>query len=168
MNKAKKIFTLCVSTFAIATMSITFVVTAKNNVSATPDEKDELNFVSTQAEKSDTNKPESISTVSKTKNTENDSSKQTDTTICNGYGGLCYSLMRDAEGNIVSKDIFEQNLDKAITDGIIPESDRSYFVERYDYCSVNSANCGNGNGTGCGNGRGMNRGGGCGMGRGLQ
>lgn len=81
----------------------------------------------------------------------------TSTMACNGDERLCYSLMRDSDGNIVSEDIFNQNLDKAIAEGTISKSDRSYFVERYESCSVNSANCGSGRG--CGNGRGMKQGG---------
>lgn len=57
---------------------------------------------------------------------------------CGDYVGLCYSLMRDAGGRIVSQDVFEKNLDKAIANGTIREADRSFFVDRYNtYCAQN-------------------------------
>lgn len=71
------------------------------------------------------------------------------------YAGICYDLMRDADGNIVSKDVLEANLDAAIADGTILEADRAYFIDMYDYCSVNG---GIGMSGGRGAGRGMGRG----------
>lgn len=73
---------------------------------------------------------------------------------CIGLGGICRDLMWDADGAIVSRDVFENNLSQAITDGIISADDKDYYIERYDYCLDNDGAFR----TGCGGGRGM---GGC-------
>lgn len=73
-----------------------------------------------------------------------------------GYGacgGLGYSLMRDADGNFLSQEDFEANLDKAIDDGYILESDRQYYVDMFSYCVANGGFGGCG---GRGRGRGSN------------
>ncbi len=57
-----------------------------------------------------------------------------------GYGacgGLGYSLMRDADGNFLSQEDFEANLDDAIADGDILETNREYYVEMFSYCVDN-------------------------------
>ncbi len=68
---------------------------------------------------------------------------------CGGYG---YSLMRNADGSFLTKEAFEANLDQAIADGYILESNRQYYVDMFDYCVANG---GIGRG-GCG-GRGLGR-----------
>lgn len=73
-----------------------------------------------------------------------------------GYSQQCYTLMRDADGNLVSRDVFEKNLDEAIADGTFKSEDKEYFLERYDNCSKNGGalgggrRCGGLGGFGCG------------------
>lgn len=66
----------------------------------------------------------------------------------NGYSRQCYSLMIDADGNLVSRDVFESNLDKAITDGLFSADDKEYFLGMYDYCAENGGVMGGGRGCG--------------------
>lgn len=54
-----------------------------------------------------------------------------------GYCGNGYSFMRDADGNILSQEDFEKNLDKAIEDGTIAKEDRDAYLEMYEYCKDN-------------------------------
>lgn len=67
-------------------------------------------------------------------------------------GGLGYDLMRDSNGNFLSKEDFESNLDKAIADGDIASADRGYYVEMFDYCVANGGSFGGRGfgGRGCG------------------
>jgi hypothetical protein len=79
---------------------------------------------------------------------------------CGGYAcgmhGEGYSLMRDADGNLLDKEAFEANLDSLIGEGVISESDRDFYVERYELCLENGGlpACGMGMGHGHGHGRG--------------
>lgn len=67
-------------------------------------------------------------------------------------GGLGYDLMIDANGNFLSQEDFEANLDKAIADGDIASADRGYYVKMYDYCAANGDSFGGRGfgGRGCG------------------
>jgi hypothetical protein len=67
-------------------------------------------------------------------------------------GGLGYDLMRDANGNFLSQEDFEANLDKAIADGDIASADRGYYVEMFNYCVANGGSFGGKSlgGRGCG------------------
>lgn len=70
---------------------------------------------------------------------------------CGGFG---YSLMRDANGNFLSQEAFEANLDNAITDGYILAENRDYYVDMFDYCVANGGfgGCGGLGGRGFGRG----------------
>lgn len=72
---------------------------------------------------------------------------------CGGTGGL----MWDDDGKFLSREAFEENLNKAIEDGFIRSEDKGAFLEMYDYCAENG---GGAYGT-----RGYGMRGGCGMGR---
>ncbi|HBE86911.1 MAG TPA: hypothetical protein DDW53_18385 [Lachnoclostridium sp.] len=50
--------------------------------------------------------------------------RKTEAAAYGACGGLGYDLMRDANGNFLSKEDFEANLDKAIADGDITSADR--------------------------------------------
>lgn len=62
-----------------------------------------------------------------------------------GYGGT--GLMRDAGGNLLSRDAFTKRLDQEIANGNIPKEYRSVYLERYDYCA--QYGYGGGQGGGC-------------------
>lgn len=52
-----------------------------------------------------------------------------------GYG--IYSLITDENGDFVSRDMFEANLDEAVADGTISAEDKESFLEMYDYRLAN-------------------------------
>ena len=67
----------------------------------------------------------------------------------------CYGLLWDDNGNLISREAYEERLDNAIEDGILRDGDKAVYLERYDYCAANGGVCprvsGRGRG-GCGRG----------------
>ena len=64
---------------------------------------------------------------------------------CGGNGGMrgnsmCIrGMMRDDDGNVLSRDAFEQRLDALIAVGIISADSRAAFLEMYDFCAATGA-----------------------------
>jgi len=80
--------------------------------------------------------------------------------FCGGRGAM-NGLMWNEDGTFMSREAFEARLDELISAGIILESDRAFFLERFDLCSTYGAGATGVRGACGGNGRGM------GAGRGL-
>ena len=77
-----------------------------------------------------------------------------------GPGG--YGLMWDTDGNFISKDAFEANLDRMIDDGLLRAEDRESYLERYNFCATQG--CGSIGARGSFRGRELSRGPGRGLG----
>ena len=52
------------------------------------------------------------------------------------WGGCCGGLMWDEDGNFLSRDAFIERLDGLIQQGFIPEGEREFFIEMYDWCAA--------------------------------
>lgn len=63
----------------------------------------------------------------------------------------CYSMIWDADGNLVERDTFEANIDQLIKDGYLLKENKDNYLDMYDYCAENA------NGQACP----VYRGGGC-------
>lgn len=69
-------------------------------------------------------------------------------------------LMWNEDGTFMNREAFETRLDELIASGSILEADRSFFLERFDFCSTYGARATGTRGA-CGrNGHGMRRQGG--------
>ena len=75
---------------------------------------------------------------------------------CTGRGtGYMGGLMWNEDGTFMSREAFETRLDELIASGTILESDRPFFLERFDFCATYGAGATGMRGA-CGrNGRGM-------------
>ena len=80
---------------------------------------------------------------------------QTISTRCVGRGNgmMLQGMMRDNNGNFLTREAFEARLDSWIRDGIINERDRTFFLDRFDWCFENGGGAIGPRG-GCGNNRG--------------
>jgi len=59
---------------------------------------------------------------------------------CTGRGtGSMGRLMWNEDGTFMSREAFDARLDEMITSGSILESDRAFFLERFDFCSTYGA-----------------------------
>ncbi len=53
-----------------------------------------------------------------------------------GYGcSLGYGFMCDEDGNLLTREAFEEKLDGAIADGTLRAEDKEAYLAMYDYCA---------------------------------
>ena len=67
-----------------------------------------------------------------------------------GLQGMCFDFLRDADGNALSRDVVEANLNEAVANGVITAAQRDFLLERHELCAALADGRGQGVGRRCG------------------